>query len=205
MQTSKIKMWFTLVELAVVIVILIVLWAISLLSMNWCSSVARNSARETDVANISKALDLYATSNLKYPNPWNSYSLYLDWDLAFKQWEFTEKIVKQINNIDKIPLDPLDKTYYTYSLSQKLWEFQIWYLLEKWDESLSKTHADGPWVRITKIAWNFNWVFIKSGRKIYSLVSMIINWLNYDKRIETYSWVATEASNIDDDKNRSIK
>ena len=50
------KAWFTLVELIVVITILAIIWTIAFISLQWYSSDARNTKRESDLASLSSAI-----------------------------------------------------------------------------------------------------------------------------------------------------
>lgn len=58
MKKGVIKVWFTLVELIVVITILAILWTISFVSFQWYSKDARNSKRMWDLTNIQKTIEL---------------------------------------------------------------------------------------------------------------------------------------------------
>jgi len=193
MQALKKKSGFTFVELAVVIVILVMLWAIAILSVRNCTGVARNSARITDTNNIKNSLELYAISNVKYPVPDDSKSVTMEWWVAFRQWVFWKELKKQLSSIDKIPVDPLDKKLYVYSRAEKLDEFQIWYSLEEneyayinfWWEQIFASDSDAK--RVEKTTWNFNWIFIKAWRKIFASPSIVVQWLNNSLNIEQYS------------------
>ncbi len=58
---------FTLVELLVVIVVLVTLTAIAIPSYILITSRARETATETEMYNIAKALEIYITDNHTYP------------------------------------------------------------------------------------------------------------------------------------------
>ncbi|MDD2566025.1 MAG: prepilin-type N-terminal cleavage/methylation domain-containing protein [Candidatus Gracilibacteria bacterium] len=60
---------FTLVELIVVIVILAILSTIAFLSFSSQSSSARDSARQADISNISKGLQVFKAMSATYPTP----------------------------------------------------------------------------------------------------------------------------------------
>jgi prepilin-type N-terminal cleavage/methylation domain-containing protein len=60
---------FTLVELAVVIGVIGILAAITIVAYNGAQGRARDARRETDIANIAKALELYYDDNGAYPDP----------------------------------------------------------------------------------------------------------------------------------------
>ena len=58
---------FTIVELLIVIVVIGILAAISIVAYNGVSSKARDSQRKSDVAALTKALELYYIDNGNYP------------------------------------------------------------------------------------------------------------------------------------------
>ena len=66
------KKAFTLVELIVVIAILAILGTIAFLSFGEYQGSARDSARSSDLANLSKSLDLSLVKSGSYPSPDNS-------------------------------------------------------------------------------------------------------------------------------------
>ena len=63
----KEKKGFTLVELLMVIVVLVTLLAIGIPSYILITSRARETATETEMYNIAKALEIYITDNRAYP------------------------------------------------------------------------------------------------------------------------------------------
>ena len=63
---------FTLVELIVVITILVILATIAFMSFSGYSGNARDGQRMSDVANISKSLEVYQVGTNSYPSPDNS-------------------------------------------------------------------------------------------------------------------------------------
>jgi type II secretory pathway pseudopilin PulG len=190
MKSQKTHSWFTFVELAVVVVILVVLWAIALLSVNNCSSVARNSARLTDTNNMKNALELYAMQNLHYPLPDDSKSIILWWSVAWRQWTFWNEVKKQVWNFDKLPKDPLTKELFEYSRAEKLDEFEIKYILEDNDHKyaynpmLNTTFAANKIRKDYKTTWNFNWIFIKSWRKFFAVPSIIADNITSNKKLD---------------------
>ena len=63
----KSKKGFTIVELLIVIVVIAILAAISIVAYNGIQQRARDSQRKSDVASITKALELYYADKGKYP------------------------------------------------------------------------------------------------------------------------------------------
>ncbi|MDD2745051.1 MAG: prepilin-type N-terminal cleavage/methylation domain-containing protein, partial [Candidatus Gracilibacteria bacterium] len=72
---NKYTFGFTLIELIVVITILAILGTIGFLSIGGYSSKARDSARISDVANLSKSLDVSIVTVGSYPTPDNSFAV----------------------------------------------------------------------------------------------------------------------------------
>ena len=58
---------FTIVELLIVIVVIAILAAISIVAYNGIQQRARDSQRQSDIATIAKALELYLIDNGSYP------------------------------------------------------------------------------------------------------------------------------------------
>lgn len=123
---------FTLVELIVVITILAVLWTIAFVSFGWYSQSARDSVRLTDLKNMQKVLSYYKLENGLYPTPDNGVSITFSGSEVWNQGVFSESVVQKIRRISQVPLDPLTKTPYTYSITNKKVEFQLWAIFE-WD------------------------------------------------------------------------
>lgn len=66
---------FTLVELIVVITILVILGTIAFMSLSGFSANARDSARASDLSNLSKSLDVAYQKTNSYPSPDNSFNV----------------------------------------------------------------------------------------------------------------------------------
>lgn len=66
---------FTLVELIVVITILVILGTIAFISLTGFSGSARDGSRASDIANISKGLDIAYIKTGYYSSPDNSFTV----------------------------------------------------------------------------------------------------------------------------------
>lgn len=180
---QKIKSAFTLVELIVVITILAILWTIAFLAMQGYSANARDWVRTTDLANISKSLELYSLKTWNYPFPSTSVDItYSGW-LAWKQWTFWTEPFNQVWNINKLPTDPLTWNEYTYSVTESKWEFQVagvyeW-SLSKNKDIVNKSYANWNISWLAKVTWTYNWVTLSvlSWATTFILaVPTIISW-----------------------------
>ncbi|MDD2745404.1 MAG: prepilin-type N-terminal cleavage/methylation domain-containing protein [Candidatus Gracilibacteria bacterium] len=112
---------FTLIELIVVITILAILGTIGFLSIGGYSSKARDSARISDVANLSKSLDVSIVTVGSYPTPDNSFAVTYSggtiWNQGFISTTVLQALRTSISGggLSKKPVDPLDNSEYEYS------------------------------------------------------------------------------------------
>lgn len=113
---------FTLIELVVVMTILAILGTIGFLSVGGYSSRARDSERLTDIASLSKTLDLAVITAGNYPPPDNSFSVTYSGGLVWNQGTAGAAVISQLHNLvsggglNKKPIDPLKNTEYVYSV-----------------------------------------------------------------------------------------
>ncbi|EKE28736.1 MAG: hypothetical protein ACD_3C00025G0025 [uncultured bacterium (gcode 4)] len=120
---------FTLVELIVVIVILAILATIAFLTFSSQSGSARDSARMSDMANISKWLVMFNAISGKYPLPDDKVNV-LSWTtLLGYQWYVGNNVVKMIK-LSNWWMDPIDRSFYTYNTNYSQSRYQILWFLE---------------------------------------------------------------------------
>lgn len=126
MKTSLNKA-FTLVELLVVITVLAILATLTYIYFTSNLAEARDAKRSTDLKEITNVLELYQTENNTYPEPSNFVNItYSGSAVAWTQWTFGKDIALVVKSFGKdIPMDPLFKNEYTYSITNKGREFQI--------------------------------------------------------------------------------
>ena len=93
MNQNKQTKAFTLVELIVVITILAILWTIAFISLQWYSRDARDSVRQSDIANIVKSMGLYETVTWKYPVPSSWNPITYSWWEVWTQWTIWDSVV----------------------------------------------------------------------------------------------------------------
>jgi type II secretion system protein G len=105
------KQGFTLIELLVVISIIGLLASVVLVSLNGARSKARDARRKADLAQLSKALEMYATDYGGYPAAYcPSYASYMfPYSLALAP--------NLLNYISKLPVDPLNPSNPSYNNS----------------------------------------------------------------------------------------
>ncbi len=107
---------FTLVELIIVITILAILATIAFVSFQSYTKDARDANRTATIKNIEKGLELFTIKTNNYPAPDEStpFTGWLDWKVKINQWIVWENVARVIN-MNTTPLDPNDKSKYTYS------------------------------------------------------------------------------------------
>lgn len=189
-KKKKKKQAFTLVELIVVITILAILWTIAFISFQWYSKNARNGTRLADLNNISKSLELFYNQKWFLPNPDWLVNMTYSGSIAWIQWTFWDSSVKNVDKLNKKPVDPLTLNEYTYSITNLKNEYQLWAVYEWW--SLAYSTETKKWFPLIEqsnaawlvkanaiVLWSYNGKIIKinSGTTIYILaVPSIINW-----------------------------
>lgn len=182
MQKNK-SLWFTLVELIVVITILAILWTIAFVSFQWYTISARDSVRVSDLGTIARWLDYFKLQEWYYPSPTDPYNVTFSWSLAWEQgtfWETTRQVIKRVS---EIPVDPLTGNPYAYSVTNTKQEYELWSITEAliWslkDENNSRdlfpsssVYADNSF--FTYIKWNYNRQIVT----VKELTQIIILWV----------------------------
>ncbi len=98
-KASRFATGFTLIELLIVIAIIGVLSTIAMVGTNYVRSRARDARRVTDARTVQKALELYQTSNGKYPAAAA--------DTCITNSDAVSTALKNANAITQLPTDPL--------------------------------------------------------------------------------------------------
>jgi general secretion pathway protein G len=103
----KSKSGFTVVELAIVIIIIGILATITIVAYRNVQARARDDKRRTDIANIAKALEVYYDDNGQYPDPNNTTSsINLNWYSSNdSSWD---GFVSDLINVAKPQKDPIN-------------------------------------------------------------------------------------------------
>lgn len=190
---------FTLVELIVVITILAILWTIAFISFQWYSKDARDSTRISDMSSLKSTIELFELDAWKYPETTSWTLISYSWSEAWNQWKFWEITFKNVDRLNKIPLDPLTNLEYIYSVTNSRNEYQVAWIME-WEEYvfnnilLEKSIAAEEKTALLKIDWNYNWKILKvrKGKKTFVLaVPSIITstWWTLEYIIEN-KWLA---------------
>lgn len=200
------KKAFTLVELIVVITILVILWAISFISLSWYSKEARDAKRDTDVSSLLSKMNIENARWTQYIDmleETETYELLINWDLKESTiWVLNFELLKE--NRENF-LDPTTKQDYIFATAkwESDWEtynFIQWkYLSEKENIEVIKWNyykfqeKDAPnlfvWDYIepeTNYVWNYTdfWVCSKTNPNI-------LNEWNNDCTASCWWWIET--------------
>ncbi|MDD3302854.1 MAG: InlB B-repeat-containing protein, partial [Candidatus Gracilibacteria bacterium] len=211
-QLNSTKKAFTLVELIVTIVVLAILTTISFLSFQGFSKSSRDSVRISDIDNIEKNLGLFIVNTGYYPTPDNPTSITYKGGLAWVQGTIGDNVTKNIENINKKPIDPLTNSEYAYSITNNKREYQIGTIIEdastayiKENLLTQKTYALGTKKVIAKIKGTYNEKIIKvsTGGVSYvlaipSIITSNLNNTDIESIISNKELVYNDYSNVPD-------
>ncbi len=155
---------FTLVELIVVITILAVLATVAFISFQGYSTESRDTKRKTDLATISKWLQVYLAANSLVPEPSETKTtITFSGSELLTQWYAGQSVLNTLRVQEA--QDPIDETFYTYSINANNTKFQLVGFLEN-----------------TQTANNFleNKLFAdNSNRNIYTIWESV--WILFDE------------------------
>jgi len=129
MNLQKIKLWFTLIELVVVITILAIL---STVGFMWYSSYlpsARDTNRLSQMEELAKWIQTYTTRHSSLPIPDNQIEIKTSWNVIAYQWEGWANLLETIW-YNKDWLDPKDKVPFSYMVSSNRKAYQLMVMLE---------------------------------------------------------------------------
>ena len=145
--------WFTLVELIVVITILAILGTIWFISFSWFQTQSRDSVRISDLATLSRAIELTKLETWVFPSVSSGSLVTFSGSTVWTQWEFWIDSLKQSRRISEAPTDPLTGNFYAYSITQSTWEYQIWAILEWWSSLSFKAGMSNTLLALTPQAY----------------------------------------------------
>lgn len=160
MRKYKIS-WFTLVEIVIVIVLLVILSSIAFYSYVNHVKWGRDATRVWELTQIWNWLSSLKVTNI-LPFPSNYINVVASWAEVWYQWYLDQKIINIIwyNENGK---DPLDGFYYTYYLTSDLKLFQLLSYLEEPDSLdsfnfIDKAYAVDYSLRFPKVYGDKLWI-----------------------------------------------
>lgn len=101
---------FTIVELLIVIVVIGILAAITIVAYNGTQQRARDTTRQSDISNLTKALEVYYSINGQYPTSSGSTTINSGWSTtADASWQ---NLINQLvpAYVSVLPRDPAAST-----------------------------------------------------------------------------------------------
>ncbi|MDD3302002.1 MAG: prepilin-type N-terminal cleavage/methylation domain-containing protein [Candidatus Gracilibacteria bacterium] len=116
---------FTLVELIVVIVILAILGTIAFISFQGYSRNSRDSVRIADINSTKKSLEIFITKSGFYPTPDGATNITYSGTTVWVEGTIGVDVIKNIQSVSKVIIDPLTSNEYTYSITSSKTEYQI--------------------------------------------------------------------------------
>jgi len=214
MINNKNKKAFTFVELIVSVVIITILSAIWFSSYVWYISDSRDSQRKSDLSQLSSSLKVYKQKRWYYWNPWNAFNMTYGWTGIVFQGKLNQNV--HIDSLEKLPIDPNNGQYYSYSITTNKQEFELASSLENWDypkalliwnyKSVSKSilptitlaidanHWDNIEIKEGTASWNINRKLFVYDNNMHNLVYTFEEpYGAYSDWELSFSWLLDEA------------
>ena len=181
-QTQKVfytyfnKLWFTLIELIIVIAIIAILTVSAMMLLTKWLSKSRDSRRMADLENIKNALQVSFVEKEKYPLP-DEYTTFLASGInIWYQWVIKTGVIEKIDSLKRVLKDP-DGSYYTYRVNTKQNKFEIVAYLENWIDMWylvdNKIFADSYYNKNIFIKWHNMWLITDNNKKP---INLVLNW-----------------------------
>ncbi len=203
----KNKKAFTLVELVIVMIILIIISTIWFLSYVQYLEWARDSNRITQLKWIHDLLEIEKTKTI-LPYPDNKINIQSNWSVIWYQWYAWEDVLERVE-FSKWWVDPKDKVYFTYYLTQDRKTFQLLWHLEDFDNLL----ASAPFVwkanaadavdyskRYVTVVWKRIWIITDTlnspAQELSSIQSLwyldltwSFSWTTFLSHLSDWIWI----------------
>jgi len=187
---------FTLVELIVVITILAILATIWFVAYSWYLSWTRDVNRTSQLKSISNWLELYRTKK-DLPSPENSVSIQVNWTTIANQWVVWKSILEQIEYTSEW-IDPKDKTYFSYYLTEDKKNYELMAFLEEESKDTKLVAQTSHISPLTSLLWDDIWIIQANATTIdYKKRFPVVYW----KKL----WILTDINNTPVQEIESIK
>jgi Tfp pilus assembly protein PilE len=157
---NKNKVWFTIVELIVVITILSILSTIWFISYSWYLVWVRDTNRMSQLTSISEWLNVLRTKG-KLPLPDNRVTIKSSLNTIAYQWVIGKTVLSTIDYSNSW-LDPQENMYFSYYLTANRKYFQLMGFLE--DKAnlvtwiVNDTYAIDYSVKYPIVMWSKLWI-----------------------------------------------
>lgn len=150
---------FTIVELIVVVSILAIISTIWFISFSWYLAWTRDTSRITQIDSLQNLLEIYRSKSI-LPYPDDRISVIAGVTKLWYQWYIGANVLSLLE-FSKWGIDPKEKTYFSYYLSDNRKKFQIMAFLEKrenltvFDNIVPDSYAAINYSRkIVSVVWN---------------------------------------------------
>jgi len=191
-KRNKQFLWFTLVELIVVITIVGILSTVGFVSYSWYLTWARDSNRISQLTKLSDSLQVYgASKNLPLPDDNITISASGSNNVIWYQWYVWVDVLETIDYTNGWK-DPKDDSYYTYYLTRDRSSVQLMSFMEEASSQaklhpLKETYSQYE-DRFPKVYGRKLWIITQSDTNIP--VQEVV-WIdNFDVVNESNSFVA---------------
>lgn len=178
---------FTLLELIIVITILVILATISFVSFSWYTTKSNDTNRISSLKNIEKWLLSLNIVSWNFPDPDDKINILATWSIIWYQWYAWINVLNIIKSSNAV--DPIDNTFYTYSIDKTKTKFKLLWLLENQNISyISTAYADNN--RYFYTLWDYNlWIFTDNN---YKPVQDLVSSLEIIWNTGSYIWVINQ-------------
>jgi prepilin-type N-terminal cleavage/methylation domain-containing protein len=141
LQQKKQRKAFTLIEVVVSAVILVILTSIGFYSYINHISDARDSVRISDLSALQSQLSLYKRERWTYPFPGSYFNIINRWNSVALQWKMDNTV--SLSTATNLPLDPELEIPYFYGTTKNRQEYQL---------AASIKNSDDP---LTHLIWDY--------------------------------------------------
>lgn len=175
-------LWFTLVELIVVITIVWILSTVWFVSYSGYLTWARDSNRISQMVKLSDSLQVYSASKtLPLPDDYTNVTAYGSWNIIWYQWEVWVDVLETLDYTNGWK-DPQEGEYFSYYLTKDRKSFQLLALLENQFTSIDNNltdqiHAANYPARFPKVYGRKLWILTgETNRPVDKLDGFIERW-----------------------------
>ncbi len=172
-------LWFTLVELIVVITIVGILSTVGFVSYSWYLTWARDSNRYSQLTKLSDSLQTYAaTKSLPLPDDYIEITSSGSENTIAYQGYVWNDVLETIDYTNGWK-DPKDDSYFTYYLTKDRKKLQLLALME--EEIVRSSLTNNSYAvdyenRSPVVYWNKLWVLVSSEEASYNLPAQEVSW-----------------------------
>ncbi|QFR39410.1 prepilin-type N-terminal cleavage/methylation domain-containing protein [Candidatus Gracilibacteria bacterium 28_42_T64] len=158
------KQAFTIIELIVAITIMAIISIIAFISLQGYSKNARDSVRQSDIAQITSVMGLYEKQVGRFPKPTEGVDITYSGAQVWNQGTIGDSVILNLGDFNQKPVDPLTGSEYTYSRLNTKSEYEVAAVMEggiSQNILTGNTYAEGNITGYTYIRGNYNKILAK--------------------------------------------